>query len=204
MDFETIAQRINLQSELVAIAIVCLALILILALNRKRLLVAWREWRMQHVLNRIGSEQIRDLVCDDGLDGYYHIDRLALTSAGILLIAYKAYGGNIFCAEKISEWTQVVGQKSFKFENPLFELENQLTAIRSIVGNVPIEGYLFFSHSARFPKGHPKNVLNPENVPAFFLDAKPDAISTENRAAWEQLRAHQKTASNEPGIGVKT
>ena len=158
MDFDSIQRQINLESEIFAAGIV-FVLLLILWFNRKRIGILFREWRIQRSLKSIGSEQIRNLVCPDGLDGHYQLDRLALTDDEILLISYKAYGGNIYCAEQIAEWTQIVGQKSFKFANPLFELENQLTALRLILGNVPLRGYLFFNHSAEFPKGDRKSVV---------------------------------------------
>ena len=72
------------------------AIVLILLVKRKRLQLLIGEWRIQRCLKRIGCEQIRYLICPDGLDGYYTIDRLALVQDAILLIAYKPYGGNIY------------------------------------------------------------------------------------------------------------
>jgi hypothetical protein len=204
MDIEQLINGLNLESDALIAGIVVLALLLVLFLNRKRILVSLREWRIQRCLGRIGSEQIRGLVCDDGLDGYYKIDRLALTPGAILLINYRPYVGNIYCAESISEWTQVIGQKSFKFENPLFEIENQLTSLKLLIGDAPIRGYLFFNHSAEFPKGHPDSVLTPDNIPAEFLATGNEGVSAEIRAAWELLKAHQKGAAESDGIGVKT
>jgi hypothetical protein len=204
MDSEEFLNRLSLESEVVAISIVALALASILFLNRKRLLVWLREWRIQRCLARIGCEQIRDLVCDDGLEGQYVIDRLALTRDAILVISYKPYVGNIYCAEHISDWTQVVGRQSFKFENPLFELENQLTALRLLIGSAPLRAYLFFNRSAEFPKGHPQSVLNPENIPTDLLSPDCTSLAPEIRAAWELLKAHQQDTALNPGIGVKT
>jgi len=204
MDNAEIFNRLNLHSDAIAIAIVALAVVLILFINRKRLQAAFGEWRIQRCLSRIGSEQIRQLVCDDGLDGHYRIDRLALTPNAILLINYRPYVGNIYCADSISEWTQVIGQKSFKFENPLFELENQLTSLRQLTGNAPIRGYLFFSHSAEFPKGHPEAVLTPDNIPQEFLATDSDSVAPEIRAAWERLKSHQRLSPENPEVGVKT
>lgn len=181
-----------------------LAIILILLVNRKRIQLRLREWRIQRCLQQIGCAQIRNLICPDGLDGYYAIDRLALVQDAILLIAYKPYGGNIYCAERIAEWTQVIGQKSFKFENPLFELDNQLTALKLLSGGVPIQGYLFFNHSAEFPKGHPEMVLHPDNIPERFLGAHCDRVNPQIQAAWELLKAqHKKPSANIPA-SVKT
>ncbi|MDH3759986.1 MAG: NERD domain-containing protein [Gammaproteobacteria bacterium] len=204
MDFKQQLQRLNLESDVVVIAIVAIALILILLVNRRRLTMHWREWRIQRSLKRIGSEQIRNLVCADGLDGYYHIDRLALTRDAILLVSYKPYGGNIYCAERISEWTQVVEQKSFKFANPLFELENQVTALKLLIDDVPMRGYLFFNQGARFPKGHPESVLQADTIPEPFLAENCEPINADILHAWKVLKSHQTEASAGERISVKT
>ena len=203
MDFAGILQQVNLESDMIAIAIV-IALAIILWINRKRIGILFREWRIQKNLIQIGAEQIRNMTCEDGLEGFYKLDRLALTNDCILLITYKAYGGNIYCAENISEWTQVVGQKSFKFENPLFELENQLTALRLIMGNVPLRGYLYFNHSAEFPKGHPDSVLHPDNIPEPILNQNCTRPRADVQAAWDQLKQLQQEASSSSTARVKT
>jgi hypothetical protein len=204
MEFKESMERLNFQSEIVALAIIGVAVLLILYLNRNRLQLRLREWRLQRCLKRIGCEQIRNLVCADGLDGFYTIDRLALVGDAILLISYKAHVGNIYCAEKISEWTQVIGRKSFKFDNPLFEIENQLIALKAIVGNAPLRGYLFFGQGAMFPKGHPDSVLQPDTVPENFLRGHIDAVAPDVRAAWARLQAQQANPAAAGELGVKT
>jgi len=204
MDFTELLQQLDLESDAIAISMIALALVSIVFLNRKRLLVRLREWRIQRSLSRIGCEQIRNLSCADGLDGYYKIDRLALTRDAILIISYKPYVGNIYCAERISEWTQVIEQKSFKFANPLFELENQITALRLIIGNVSLHGYLFFNQSALFPKGHPASVLSSNTIPEQFLAENCEPVNPEIRHAWELLKTHQNETSADDRISVKT
>ncbi len=204
MDFNQFLNSVSLTSEAVAITIIVIALLLILIVNRRRLLERLQEWQIQRCLDQIGGEQIRDLNCADGLDGFHSIDRLALTDDAILVISYKPFGGNIYCAERISEWTQVIGQKSFKFANPLFELENQLTSLRLLTGNAPLRGYLFFNRSAVFPKGHPDAVLTPDSIPASFLRANFAAPNAEARAAWKTLKAHQGESGAAARVGVKT
>jgi hypothetical protein len=204
MNLNDLLKQLRLESEATALAIVALAILVVLLMNRKRLLIRYREWRIQRNLDQIGCEQIRNLVCSDGLEGHYNIDRLALVQDAILLISHKPYGGYIYGAERISEWTQVVGQKSFKFENPIFELENQLTALRLLTGKALLKGYLFFNYSAEFPKGHPDMVLHPENLPDSFVNVDPAAIKSEIRAAWELAKAHQKQLSDDDQVSVKT
>lgn len=204
MDYSEILDRLNLHADTIAIAGVVFALALILLINRKRLQAAFREWRVQRCLARIGSEQIRQLVCDDGLDGEYRIDRLALTPNAILLINYRPYVGNIYCADSISEWTQVIGQKSFKFENPLFEIDNQLASLRLLIGSIPVRGYLFFNYSAEFPKGHPEAVLTQNNLPQEILATDGSAVQPAIREAWELLKSHHNEAATGRRVGVKT
>ena len=203
MDFTSLPQQVNLDSDLVAL-VIAIALAMVLWFNRKRIGILFREWRIQRSLKQIGSEQIRNLTCPDGLEGFYRLDRLALTDNAILLISYKAYGGNIYCAENINEWTQVVGQKSYKFQNPLFELENQLTALRLILGNVPLQGYLYFNHSAVFPKGHPDPVLYPDNLPAHILGANCTQTRIDIKSAWERLKLLHQEGSSGAAARVKT
>jgi hypothetical protein len=204
MDPDGIISQLKMEPVTLALAAIGFVILLILLMNRKQLQLRLREWRIQRCLQQIGCAQIRDLICPDGLDGYYKIDRLALVKDAILLIAYKPYGGNIYCAERIAEWTQVIGQKSFKFENPLFELDNQLTAIKLMSGGVPIHGFLFFHHSAEFPKGHPEAVLHPDNIPDHFLSAHCAPVNPQIQTAWELLKTqHRKPSANNPA-SVKT
>ena len=204
MTIEQWISQIDLESGIILLTILLVGLALILLLNRGPLLLRWREWQLQRGLDRIGCEQIRGLVCDDGLDGTHEIDRLALVDDAILIIAYKPYRGNIYCAEQIDEWTQVIGQKSFKFRNPIYELENQIASLRLIVGNTPIRGYLYFGQGAAFPKGHPNVVLHPENLPAAILTPNCSAPRGELAAAWLRLKAHRNGASPAEQIDAKT
>lgn len=129
----------------------------------------WLAWRTRRCLESLGIRQLRNISCSDGLDGEYVLDRLVMLPKEIVLIAFKRYSGNIYCAVSISEWTQVIAQKSYKFENPLFDLENQLTALRVQLPGTAIRGLLFFDHSAQFPKGHPDSVLHPGKIPSELL-----------------------------------
>ncbi len=169
------------------IAITLVALAIILIINWRKLRYQWLEWSTRRCLNQIGIKQIKNVTWTDGLDGNFKIDRIAMLHNSILLLAFKPYSGNIYCADSIAEWTQVIGQKSYKFTNPLFELENQVTAIQSLIPNVPIRGALFFDHSARFPKGHPDKVLNPDNIPEFMLRLKCPEPTSGILESWESL-----------------
>jgi hypothetical protein len=180
------------------------SIVLIVLINWKKIRRVWLEWRTRRCLDAIGIRQQRNVVCSDGLDGEYVLDRLVMLPKAILLITLKPYSGNIYCADRISEWTQVIAQKSYKFENPLFELENQLTALRNQVPNILFRGLLFFDHNAHFPKGHPDTILHPGNIPEEYLRencAEPDQAILD---AWEMLLALPVESASNRQLRLKT
>ncbi len=203
MNVDQFIDRLNLEPNLAIAGLVSLAVLLLVAFNFRRFASAWREWRLRRLLDHIGHEQIRNLHCPDGLDGHHVIERLALASDSILVIAYKRFSGKIYCAEQIDEWTQMIGQKSFKFANPLFELEYQLTSLRLQSGSENIEGFIFFDASATFPKGHPENVWHPGNIPPSLLREHCPPPNAEIRDAWERLKTLHQTGAASAEVGVK-
>ncbi len=187
MKLEYFTDQDWLTNTLLPIVVIVLSVAIVLLINRHKLRQLWQEWSTRRCLRRIGIDQKSNLRYPDGLGGSFNIDRLVLLHDSILLVSLKPFSGNIYCANNISEWTQVVGRKSFKFQNPLFDLEFQVNTIRIQVPDVPIRGFLFFDHSARFPKGHPDQVLYPANMPDKFLRGncpEPDNLVLK---AWEVL-----------------
>jgi hypothetical protein len=169
MNNETFKELTWLYSGLLPLVIILLAITIIALINVKKLRLIIMSWRKRQLLNAIGIKQQHNLSYCDGLDGSFKVDRLILLKDSILLMSLKQYGGNIYCAEKIAEWTQVVDNKSYQFHNPLFELKNQINALQTVVPGITIKGALFFDHTAVFPKGHPSSVLHRGNIPAYFL-----------------------------------
>lgn len=189
--------------QLVMFSVLLLVALLIL-LNWKSLRRAWMEWRTHRCLNRIGIKQRGNIVCPDELDGEFILDRLVMLPNALLLISFKRYPGNIYCAERISEWTQVVEQKSYKFQNPLFDLDHQLTTLRQLAPDVTIKGYLFFDHSAHFPKGHPDSVLHPHNIPEEFLRDNCSEPEPAVLKSWEILSKLPANNAGSRSAGLKT
>ncbi len=200
MNNETIKELTWLYSGLLPLVITLLAITIIAFINAKKLRLFVMSWRKRRLLNAIGIRQQHNLIYYDGLDGSFKVDRLILLKDSILLVSLKQYAGNIYCAEKIAEWTQVIDKKSYQFHNPLFELKNQINALKTVVPGITIKGALFFDHTAVFPKGHPKGVLHQGNIPAYCLtqfevaDAAYPVLK-----AWETLvELSQSADTNEP------
>lgn len=116
------------------------------------------ERRMRRSIERCGIDFVKDAMLPDGMDGMTHIDYLLLTPSGIVVADLKKYQGILFGAEHIDQWTQVLGQKSYKFANPMFKNELDVMAVRAQLPEVPVTGRVIFSGDGSFPKGRPAGV----------------------------------------------
>lgn len=175
------------QAYALPLALVFLTLVLIVFLNRKKIRAGWLNLKTRRRLKHLGVKQISNFKCPDGLGHYYVIDRLILRPDGISLLLLKCYPGKIFCADKIDHWTQMLGQKSYRFTNPLYDLECQVKAVSACIPGVPVDGYLFFDHLSEFPKGHPDRVLHLKNIPQQLSRHKKDEVGASVMAGWKKL-----------------
>lgn len=162
-------------------------------LNRNRLRLSWLHIKARYYLNHLGIDQISELHCPDGLGNEFIIDRLLLRPEGITLLMTRQYPGRIYCADHIDDWTQIIGQKSYRFTNPLFELEHQVKAISDCIPGVAVNGYLFFDYLSEFPKGHPQRVIHPRQIPASLRTTKNSTIAPEVARAWRKLKSMART-----------
>lgn len=180
-----------LQEQSFILALLCAGLIFIAYINRFNLKRWIQNWRTQRCLGQLGLDQINNLSCPDGLDGTFNIDRLILLDHAILIILYKKYPGKIFGSENIDEWTQMLIQKSYKFPNPLFNLNIQLQALSKCIPNVPVEARLFFDNQAEFPKGVPPKVIHPNHIEERFFCNNRHKVKPEIMEAWKKLQSMQ-------------
>ncbi len=191
-NFQKIFQAMN--DYALPITLVLLATVFIVYLNRRKIRQRWLDLKMHHRLNRLGVKQLSSFKCPDGLGDHFIIDRLILRREGISLLVFKCYPGKVFCADQIDDWTQMVGKKSYRFTNPLYELECQIKAVSACVPDVPVDGFLFFDHLTEFPKGHPDRVIHLKNIPQRLVRNKQDKVEASVMAGWEKL-LHMKSVA---------
>jgi len=180
-----------LQNPNIILIISLLSIFFILFINRFKLKTLIHNWQTQRCLNQLGLDQINNLKCPDGLDGYFYIDRLILLDHAILIINYKKYPGKIFGSENIDEWTQMLGQKSYKFPNPLFNLNIQLQALSKCIPEIHVEARLFFDNSAEFPKSVPPKVIHPKHIEEQFFCNNRHKVKDDVMEAWKKLQSMQ-------------
>lgn len=171
----------------ILIAIFLFSLMTVIFLNRKKLKQYWMNFKTNRKLNSLGIKQIKNIQWSDGLDHYFTIDRLIMHKDGISLLMNKCYPGKIFCADNIDEWTQMCGQKSYKFKNPLSELEYQVKTLSNSIPNVHVNGFIFFDHMSEFPKGHPERVIHFSKIPSQLVSDKKDLAEKNITEAWGKI-----------------
>lgn len=164
--YQTIIQQLN--DHALAIAWSLMVLVIVIYLSRKVIKRGWLIFKNRYRLNHLGVKHLANVQWPDGLGYYFTVDRLVLRPDGITLLMYKQYPGKIFCADNIDDWTQMLGQKSYPFKNPFYDLDCQISAIQSCVPNVSVNGFIFFDYTAEFPKGHPDRVIHHKCIPEIL------------------------------------
>jgi len=142
---------------------------------------------MQRLIGRLGRGCLRHVSIMDGADIPLYIEYLILQPGGLLLLIVKPFRGNIFAAEKIENWTQVVRHHSFKFANPLHELETNLQALHGMLPKINITGRVIFAQGANFPKGKPEAVCDFNELKNMASQRDTAEIPDALRQAWDQI-----------------
>lgn len=153
------------------------------------------EWKLNNLLKNTGVKSLHNISIADGIDEKIFVEHLILTSNNILLLGVKKFRGLIFAAEKIDLWTQVVGNKSYKFENPLHQLENDISILNSKLENTKISGKVLFVNGSEFPKGKPGDVISISDIQAWPRISTNLDISKELLDDWDHLT--ELAASND-------
>jgi hypothetical protein len=167
--------------------LLALAILLILTYLFRRSLQNWREARrITRSACRLGARLLRDVHLPDGMGGEVTIDFLALAADAILIIGVKRYDGYIFGSAHTDDWTQTIGNRSYKFPNPDVCLERQVSAVQLLIPGIPVRGVHLFADCAVFPRDKPINVLQVSDVRGMRSPVLKD-IPEEVRMAWTEL-----------------
>ncbi len=183
----------NLSSNLLIAGAALLALAL-------ALIVLWRRRKK----NRTPEAQLQAMVDDvlshfliaDGEGGEIHVELAALTSEGVLVIDIKRVDGHVFGSDAMQDWTVIDERRRFTFANPQPALYDRIAAVKRLLPEVPVSGYVVFTDGADFSKGLPSRTQRLDSLIEILNTQRREAVSTDNvfRSGWEQLR-HEAVAA---------
>lgn len=168
-------------------ALLLLLLTLIVIRRRKKNRLGIRK--LDLALQELRKDEMKAIIIPDGIGGLLEVERLILMEQGLLIIESYPMTGHLFGAEKIDQWTQIIDGRSFKFANPLRQINNARHAIQALAPKVPIFCRVVFTDNSNFPKGKPDDVsvlssLENDLQPIKNKAKMPDLASL----AWERIR----------------
>jgi hypothetical protein len=146
-------------------------------------------------LDRVALAAAHQVLVPDGMGGSIHIDHILLTPRGILLLDTRRVAGLIFGGDQMSDWTVMGRGHRYTFDNPQPALYDRIAAVKSVVGDVPVEveGRLLFSNVGKFTKGIPKWVVMLDGIEVEFpvVDRSSAALAAGDplQDAWQRLVA---------------
>jgi len=122
------------------------------------------------VVESLGVKYLHNVVFPDGIDGLVFIDYLLLLPGGFVVLDTQHSEGHLFGGETIDQWSQIINNKTWKFNNPLYDNQRACQAVlwnlqHTIEANNPsvnaywqVQGRVAFSNAGNFPKGIPAQV----------------------------------------------
>lgn len=163
------------------------------------LLVLWLIYRrffvsgssLEGALAAISFDHIDALVIPSADEGEIQVDKLILTSKGLLILEIKDVQGTVFGSDKMQDWTVIAKDRRYTFSNPQPALYDRIAAVRQIVRQVPVAGRILFLDGAEFTKGVPEMVCNLEELVAEFGEPDKSAAKFKIEAFtphWELIR----------------
>ena len=146
---------------------------------------------LDNALAAIGFDHVEELVIPSADEGEIQVDKLILTSKGLLILEIKDVQGTVFGSDKMQDWTVIAADRRYTFPNPQPALYDRIAAVRQIVRQVPVAGRVVFLDGADFTKGVPSMVCNLEELVAEF--GEPDKAAAKFKIEaftphWELIR----------------
>ena len=147
---------INLYTYAILATLFLILLLIVVGIRYKR--AHKSSHQLAKILKPYARDDIKDFIIPDGVGGLLEIEHLVLLDQGILLIQTYPISGNLFGADFIDEWTQIVDGRSYKFPNPLRHIRTTSYALKVLAPSVPIFCRAVFTADSAFPKGKPDEV----------------------------------------------
>ncbi|MCF6255818.1 MAG: NERD domain-containing protein [Gammaproteobacteria bacterium] len=166
------------------------------------------------VVDSLGVKYLRNVVLPDGIDGLVFIDYLLLVPGGFVVLDTQHSEGHLFGGETIDQWSQVINNKTYKFNNPLYDNQRACQAIQWNLQHtikaenspadtyLQIHGWVAFSSAGNFPKGIPAQVSMVDELKNNLapLINKNNSIDEHLQKTWQALHQLSITtqAENKP------
>lgn len=111
-------------------------------------------------LQRVSYDLLKQFIIPDGDDGEIHVEYALLTGRGVVVLDIEAVEGIVFGSDAMEDWTVMSDRRRFTFSNPQHALFDRMAAVKRLLPDVPVTGFVAFTRKAKFSKGQPSNVID--------------------------------------------
>jgi len=185
--FEQVSNSLYLDKPVTVTILVTFVLLIIIFISVMPAIRGYLDERkINKAIQKIGSQYLKQVILPDGLGGSIFLDYIVLAQNSIILVILKKFRGTIFCADNIEQWTQLLGNRSYKFPNTLQQLDSDISSINAIVKDIDIRGLVVFSNDCEFPKGKPEQVKSLNELEFSGIDTQLHSEKLLN--AWYTLK----------------
>lgn len=154
---------------------------------------------LRRALEAVAIDRLQNVLAPDGMGGQIQIEHLLLTGNGLVVLDVKEFEGTIFASDRMEEWTVIGKAGRFTFPNPLGRLYDRVAALKQLVRDVPVSGFVLFGPGADFSKGRPKDIVLPAELMQRF--GKPERADLERLLEafaphWDRVKAAVEPATS--------
>lgn len=172
-------------SILLIVAIFTVIILVLLLINNRKVSPSRQ---MATILKPYILDEIKDIIVPDGIGGLLEIEHLILMEQGLLLIETYPMSGNMFGAETIDQWTQLIDGRSYKFANPLRHIRTSRQALMILAPNTPIFCRVVFNADSIFPKGKPDEVSVLSSLSDDLLNIQSSTVKMDQSSkVWQRI-----------------
>jgi len=113
-------------------------------------------------------------------DGTTQVDHILVSRFGVFVIETKDYKGWIFANAMQANWTQVLFNFKFKFQNPIFQNIRHVRAVQDLLDFLPpgaIRSVVVFTGEAKFKTEIPEGVFTISGLIDYLRDHTVEVMS---------------------------
>ena len=118
----------------------------------------------------------------DAKNGTTQVDHIILSLNGIFVIELKNYSGWVFGKKDQKQWTQIVYQKKYQFQNPLRQNYKHIKVLENILADLVefkhLNSLVIFTEKSEFKTEMPNNVLQGRAWIDYVKQARQPIFST--------------------------
>ena len=113
-------------------------------------------------------------------DGTTEVDHILVSRFGVFVIETKDYSGWIFANATDPTWTQALFRRRVKFQNPIFQNNRHVRAVRRLLDFVPpeaITSVVVFCGDAEFKSEIPQGVITVDQLATYVNHLADEVMS---------------------------